>query len=138
MDTNNIMKKTVVIPAVLLITLLCSCDKDRHYYVKIVNNSDKTVVVTGSRAGRTIIGSLEPDVTFSWVPQNGAPPIEPHSELILDLSPVYFEMFNENIDRCRFYFIEESVFDTAGGNLKQLNPGDYLGYIGSADKLSNY
>lgn len=124
------MKKIIQLPFFLtvLTVLLCSCEDDYHYNVKIINNSDKTVVLTGSRAGSTIIGSLEADVTFSWVFQNGLSPVSPHSESILDMSPIYFEMFTHT-DRNRFYFIDKEVFDAAGGKPKNLKPDDYLGYI---------
>ncbi len=118
--------------------LLCGCCKDRHYFVTIINNSDYTIVVTSNRAGPTLIGSLNPDVSFSYPihPNTNGPsiPIEPHSKQVLNMEPMYFEKFlgtqpTAERDRLRFYVIDKVVFDVAGGKPRNLNPDDYLGYI---------
>ncbi len=124
------MKKFIILFAMLLILSLSGCREDRHYFVTIINNSDYTIVVTGNRAGSTLVGSRDPRVTFSYVFESGTPNIEPHSELILDMTPIYFEKFpGDPTDRLRFYIIGKDVFDAAGGKPRNLNPGDYLGYI---------
>ena len=130
------MKRAILLSAIsatLLTSLLCSCKQftgNRHYYAQIINNSDYTVVVTGSWVVKdTLINSLEPDVSLSWVFQDGAPPVAPHFVSTLNLAPTYFEEYNGKYDRLRLYFIDENVFDAAGGDPRNINPWDYLGYI---------
>jgi hypothetical protein len=129
------MKKQIILLAILAALLLCGCGKERHSLVTIINNSDYTIVVTANRAGPTLVGSINPRVSFSYtIYQHGTPVLEPHSKQIIDMSPVYFEKFlgtqgDVERDRLRFYIINKTVFDAAGGNPRNLNPDDYLGYI---------
>ncbi len=132
------MKKYVILLAMLPTLLLSGCVKDRHYFVTIINNSDYTIAVTSSRAGSTLIGSLKPDVSLSYVIHpntNGSSiPIDPHSKRVLDMSPTYFEKFTgtqptAERDRLRFYIIDKPVLDAVGGRPRELDPEDYLGYI---------
>lgn len=126
------MKKMRYAGFIVMVILLVSCRSENgHYGVSIDNQSDTDLIVTTSRVSTLMPNSNLLNVLVSYDPfyiqAHGAD----YYKMVKAVEKITGPIGGNPAawDKLRFYFIDNNVFNSAGGKQYLLKPDDYVGYI---------